>query len=194
MEIGPTMGQKLQQDALITIAISMMGIVVSIAVRFDLRFGVAAAVATLHDVLAVLGIFFSLDKEITLLVVTALLTLAGYFLTDTVVIFDRIRENLRARRQETFERVINTSINQVLSRTVVVSLTVILVLIPLAASGAEVLHDFSSPRCWGASSGRTHQWLWPAPCSSSGRHRPCLALVSGMPSRQTGTDGGAHDQ
>jgi preprotein translocase subunit SecF len=104
---------------------------------------VAAAIATLHDVLAVLGIFYLLDKEITLLLVTALLTLAGYSLTDTVVIFDRIRENLKVRRRESFENTINNAINQVLSRTIVVSLTVILVLIPLTIGGGEVLHDFS---------------------------------------------------
>jgi preprotein translocase subunit SecF len=84
-----------------------------------------------------------MDKEVTLLLVTALLTLAGYSLTDTVVVFDRIREHLKVRRRETFESVINSAINQVLSRTVVVSLTVILVLIPLTFGGGEVLHDFS---------------------------------------------------
>jgi preprotein translocase subunit SecF len=143
MEIGPTIGQKLQQDALLAITLSMIGIMLYIASRFEFRFGAAAAIATLHDVLAVLGIFYLLDKEITLLLVTALLTLAGYSLTDTVVVFDRIRENLKVRRRETFENIINTAINQVLSRTVVVSLTVILVLIPLAVGGGEVLHDFS---------------------------------------------------
>jgi len=143
IEIGPTIGQKLQHDALLATTLSMIGIVLYIASRFELRFGVAAAIATLHDVLAVLGIFYLLDKEITLLVVTALLTLAGYSLTDTVVVFDRIRENLKVRRRESFDNLINSAINQVLSRTVVVSLTVILVLIPLTVGGGDVLHDFS---------------------------------------------------
>jgi len=142
-EIGPTIGKKLQQDALIAVLISFVGIVLYIAARFELRFGVAAAIATFHDVLAVLGAFYVLDKEITLLVVTALLTLAGYSLTDTVVVFDRIRENLRVRRRDDIETVINTGINQVLSRTIVTSLTVVLVLIPLTLAGGEVLHDFS---------------------------------------------------
>ncbi len=92
-KIGPTIGQKLQRDALLAITLSIVGIVVYIASRFEFRFGVAAAIATLHDAMAVLGIFYLLDKEITLLLVTALLTLAGYSLTDTVVIFDRIRES-----------------------------------------------------------------------------------------------------
>ena len=142
-EIGPTIGQKLQKDALIAIMISMLGIIVYVAARFEFRFGIAAAVATIHDVLAVLGIFYVLDKEITLLIVTALLTLAGYSLTDTVVVFDRIRENLKVRHREPLETTINNAINQVLSRTVVVSLTVVLVLIPLTLFGGEVLHDFS---------------------------------------------------
>ncbi|ULA66576.1 MAG: Protein translocase subunit SecF [Nitrospira sp.] len=143
MEIGPTIGKKLQEDAMIAVLISFVGIVLYIAIRFELRFGVAAALATFHDVLAVLGVFYILDKEITLLVVTALLTLAGYSLTDTVVVFDRIRENLRTRRREDEETIINQAINQVLSRTIVTSLTVVIVLIPLVLAGAEVLHDFS---------------------------------------------------
>ncbi|MEW6247622.1 MAG: protein translocase subunit SecF [Nitrospirota bacterium] len=148
-EIGPTIGKKLQQDALIAILISFAGIVVYIAARFELRFGIAAALATFHDVLAVLGAFYVLDKEITLLVVTALLTLAGYSLTDTVVVFDRIRENLRLRRRDDIATVINNGINQVLSRTIVTSLTVVLVLIPLTLAGGEVLHDFSLALLWG---------------------------------------------
>jgi preprotein translocase subunit SecF len=91
----------------------------------------------------VLAIFYFLDKEITLLLVTALLTLAGYSLTDTVVVFDRIRENLKLRHRDPLEVIINRAINQVLSRTIVVSFTVILVLIPLTLFGGEVLHDFS---------------------------------------------------
>jgi preprotein translocase subunit SecF len=148
-EIGPTIGRKLQEDALIAILISFAGIIVYIAARFEFRFGVAAAIATFHDVLAVLGLFYVLDKEITLLVVTALLTLAGYSLTDTVVVFDRIRENLRTRRRDSLEAIINNGINQVLSRTIVTSLTVVLVLIPLVLAGGEVLHDFSLALLWG---------------------------------------------
>jgi len=141
--IGPTIGKKLQEDALIAIVLSLVGIILYVAVRFEFRFGVAAAIATFHDVLVVLGVYFLLDKEITLLVVTALLTLAGYSLTDTVIVFDRIRENLRRRRRETVSDIINNGINQVLSRTLVTTLTVVLVLVPLTLWGGEVLHDFS---------------------------------------------------
>lgn len=143
VEIGPTIGKKLQKDALVAIFISLIGIIMYIAARFEFRFGFAAATATFHDVFVVLGIFYLLDKEITLLVVTALLTLAGYSLTDTVVVFDRIRENLRIRRRQPVDQVINAGINQVLSRTLITTLTVILVLIPLTFFGGEVLHDFS---------------------------------------------------
>jgi preprotein translocase subunit SecF len=142
-EIGPTVGAKLQRDAVKAITIAMIGIILYIAFRFEFRFGVAAAVATFHDVLAVLGITWLMGKEINLLIVTALLTLAGYSLTDTVVVFDRIRENLRTRRRDDLAQVINQGINQVLSRTIVVSLTVFLVLVALFFFGGEVLHDFS---------------------------------------------------
>ena len=142
-EIGPTIGHRLQQDALLAITISLIGIILYVATRFELRFGVAAAIATFHDVLAVLGIYYLLDKEITLLVVTALLTLAGYSLTDSVVVFDRIRENLRARRRDSILNIINAGINQVLTRTLITTLTVVLVLVPLTMFGGEVLHDFS---------------------------------------------------
>ncbi|MBI5874501.1 MAG: protein translocase subunit SecF [Deltaproteobacteria bacterium] len=93
--VGPTVGKKLQKDALWAVGISLLGILIYVAWRFELIFGIAAVIATFHDVLAVLGIFYIMNKEINLLIITALLTLAGYSLTDTVVVFDRIRENLR---------------------------------------------------------------------------------------------------
>jgi preprotein translocase subunit SecF len=149
MVIGPTIGAQLKQDALMAILVSIVGIILYISARFELRFGLAAALAMTHDVLAVLGLFYLLDKKITLLVVTSLLTLAGYSLTDKVVVFDRIQENLRARRRESMTMLINNGINQVLSRTIVTSLTVVLVLVPLAVIGGKVLHDFSLALLWG---------------------------------------------
>ena len=143
MEIGPVIGKALQRDALVAIAVSLLAIIVYIALRFEFKFGVAAAIATLHDILAVLGIFYVLNREINLLIVTALLTLAGYSLTDTVVVFDRIRENLKRNRRDPLPTLVNNSINEVLSRTIITSLTVVLVLIPLALFGGDVLHDFS---------------------------------------------------
>lgn len=143
MEIGPVIGKALQRDSLIAIAISVLAIIVYIAMRFEFKFGVAAAIATMHDVLAVLGVFTILNKEINLLIITALLTLAGYSLTDTVVVFDRIRENLKRGKREPLPNLVNSSINEVLSRTIITSLTVVLVLVPLVLFGGEVLHDFS---------------------------------------------------
>src|SRR3990170_498204 len=141
--VGPTVGQKLQKDALWAVAISLLGVLIYVAWRFELIFGIAAVIATFHDVLAVLGIFYALNKEINLLIITALLTLAGYSLTDTVVVFDRIRENLRKRGKEVLEGLINRSINEVLRRTLVTSGTTLLVLMALLIAGGEVIHDFS---------------------------------------------------
>jgi len=142
-EIGPTVGRKLQKDAVTAVVLSFIGIIIYIAFRFEFRFGIAAALATFHDVIVVMGLFYLLDKEINLLVITALLTLAGYSLTDTVVVFDRIREYLRVRRREPIEQIINNGINHVLGRTVIVSLTTLLVLVSLFFFGGEVIHDFS---------------------------------------------------
>ncbi|HZX49369.1 MAG TPA: protein translocase subunit SecF [Nitrospirota bacterium] len=142
-EIGPTVGRKLQKDAITAVVLSFIGIIIYIALRFEFKFGIAAAIATFHDVIVVMGLFYLLDKEINLLVITALLTLAGYSLTDTVVVFDRIREYLRVRRREPIEIIINNGINHVLGRTVIVSLTTLLVLVALFLFGGEVIHDFS---------------------------------------------------
>jgi len=142
-EIGPSIGDKLKTDTLIAVGISMLGIIAYIAWRFDLKFGIGAIVATLHDVLAMIALFYIMDKEINLLFVTAVLTIAGYSLTDTVVVFDRIRENLNKGLNESMEQVFNTSINEVLSRTVVTSLTTFLAAVSLFLFGGEVIHDFA---------------------------------------------------
>lgn len=162
-EVGPAIGKDLQKAALWAISISVLGIIAYIAWRFEFKYGVAAAVATIHDVLAILGLFMILNREITLLIVTALLTLAGYSLTDTVVVFDRIRENLQGRRKESLGEVINLSINEVLSRTTVTSLTVLLVLFALFFMGGEVLHDFSLALIVGVCVGTYSSWFVASP-------------------------------
>ncbi len=162
-EVGPAIGRELQQKALLAIAASLAGIVVYIAWRFEFRFGVAATVATFHDVLAVLGIVFILNKEITLLIVTALLTIAGYSLTDTVVVYDRIRENLRARRKEQLGDIMNASINQVLSRTAMTSLTTLLAALALFFLGGQVLHDFAFALLMGVLVGTYSSWFVASP-------------------------------
>ena len=162
-EVGPAIGKELQQKALVAIAISLAGIIVYIAWRFEFRFGVAATIATFHDVLAVLGVVFILNKEVTLLIVTALLTIAGYSLTDTVVVYDRIRENLRARRKEPLGDVINASINQVLSRTAMTSLTTLLAALALFLLGGQVLHDFAFALLIGVIVGTYSSWFVASP-------------------------------
>ena len=162
-EVGPAIGKELQRKALLAVVISLAGIVLYIAWRFEFRFGVAATVATFHDVLAVLGIVFILNKEITLLIVTALLTVAGYSLTDTVVVYDRIRENLRARRKEALGDVMNVSINQVLSRTAMTSLTTLLAAAALYFLGGEVLHDFAFALILGIVVGTYSSWFVASP-------------------------------
>lgn len=144
-EIGSSVSDTLREKALLAVVISLLGVVVYLGLRFDLRFGLAATLATLHDVLAVLGLIWLLNMEITLLTVTALLTLAGYSLNDTVIIFDRIRENLHKSEdpENITDTLINTSTNEVLSRSIVTSLTVFLVLAALYVLGGSVIHDFS---------------------------------------------------
>ncbi|MGB2770324.1 MAG: protein translocase subunit SecF [Candidatus Zixiibacteriota bacterium] len=142
--IGPAVGKTLQKQARWAVLIALAGILFYIWIRFDFRFGVAATITTLHDVLLVLGILFVLQKDITLLVVTALLTLAGYSLNDTVVLFDRVRENLKLfRKKGDFASTINASINEVLSRTIITSLTTFAVVLTLFLVGGEVVHDFA---------------------------------------------------
>jgi len=142
--IGPAVGENLRRDAIWAVLVSLAAILVYIWVRFDFRFGVAATIATFHDVLAVLGLCYLLGEEFDLLLITALLTLAGYSLTDTVVVFDRIRENLKKYRgRGEFVHAFNRSINEVLSRTINTSMTVMVVVLTLFFFGGEVLRLFS---------------------------------------------------
>jgi SecD/SecF fusion protein len=142
-EIGASVSADLRSKAIISILLSMLGVILYLAFRFDFRFGLAATVATIHDVLAVLGICWLFDKEMNLLMVTALLTLAGYSLNDTVVIFDRIRENMYPDEGSSFFEIINNSINQVLGRSIMTGMSVLFCLVSLFFFGGSTLHDFS---------------------------------------------------
>lgn len=142
-EIGPKVGARLRRDAMWAILAAMAGLLIYIAWRFQFRFSIGATVATLHDVLAVLGLFYIMNREINLIIVSALLAIAGYSLTDTVVVFDRIRENIRRSLKEPVEVVINQSINEVLSRTIITSLTTLLAAGAIFLFGGEVIHDFA---------------------------------------------------
>ena len=142
-EIGSSVSEVLRNKAIQAIFISLFGVIVYLAMRFDIRFGLAAAIATFHDVVVVLGICWLLDVEITLLIVTALLTLAGYSLNDSVVVFDRIRENMLKDEGHSLLAQINKSINEVMGRTFVTSLTTAMVLLALFFFGGSVIHNFS---------------------------------------------------
>jgi len=142
-EIGPSIGDKLRKDTLVAVVISLLGIILYIAWRFDFKFGIGATLATMHDCLAMFAVFYVMNKEINLLFITAVLTIAGYSLTDTVVVFDRIRENLHKNLKGAMHNIFNLSINEVLSRTIVTSFTVFLAAASLFLFGGEVIHDFS---------------------------------------------------
>jgi preprotein translocase subunit SecF len=142
-EIGPAVGDKLRKDTLIAVAISLCAIILYIAWRFDLKFGFGATLATMHDVFAMIAMFYLLNKEINLLFITAVLTIAGYSLTDTVVVFDRIRENMHKDLKGSMFTIFNRSINEVLSRTIVTSITTFLAAVAMLLFGGEVIHDFA---------------------------------------------------
>ena len=142
-EIGPSIGDKLRNDTLTAVVLSLLAIVAYIAWRFDFKFGIGATLATMHDCLAMFAAFYLLGLEINLLFITAVLTIAGYSLTDTVVVFDRIRENLHKNLKGDLVKIFNDSVNEVLSRTIVTSLTVFIAAASLYFFGGEVIHDFS---------------------------------------------------
>jgi preprotein translocase subunit SecF len=141
--IGPQVGAALRKQALLATLYSLAGMLVYLWFRFELIYGVAAVVAVFHDTLITLGAFSLSDQEITLTVIAAILTLIGYSMNDTIVVFDRIRENLRISRRENLTSVVNRSINQTLSRTVLTSGLTFLTVLSLYLFGGEVLHGFS---------------------------------------------------
>jgi preprotein translocase subunit SecF len=142
-EVGPKVGARLRNDAFWAIIAAIMGILIYITVRFQFRFSVGATIATFHDVLAVLSVFYLMGKEINLILVSALMMIAGYSLTDTVVVFDRIRENLRIKFKKDTIDIVNDSINEVISRTVITSLTTFFATFALYILGGEVIHEFA---------------------------------------------------
>lgn len=141
--VGPRAGQDLRAQGLYAILLSFLGILIYVAIRFDFKFGVGSIVALLHDTLIVLAAFSLFNKEITLTVIAAILTVIGYSMNDTVIVFDRIRENMRTMRQKKFSEVVNKSINETLSRTILTSLTMLLVTATLYLFGGSVLNDFA---------------------------------------------------
>lgn len=141
--VGPQIGQELRRKGILAVVLSMLGMLAYIWFRFELRFGIGALVATFHDVIVVLGLYALMDFEFNLTTVAAFLTLVGYSVNDTVVIFDRVRENLRLTRREPLIEVINRSINQNLSRTILTSGTTLLATGALLVFGGDVLRGFA---------------------------------------------------
>ena len=141
--VGPKVGRDLREKALLSILYAVIGIVIYISWRFELQYAIAAIIALAHDVLVTMGAFSILDKEFTLVIVAAFLAIIGYSLNDTIVVFDRIRENLRRRGKNTLVQIINASINQTLSRTLLTSGTTLMVVVALFFFGGEIIHDFS---------------------------------------------------
>ncbi len=142
-KIGPKIGKELRGKAVLAIFYSLLGIILYIWWRFQFTFGVAAVAALFHDVLITVGVFSIVGKEMSLNIVAALLTIVGYSLNDTIVVFDRIREDLKIYRRESYESVINHSINETLNRTVITSLTTFIVVLSLYLFGGTVIHDFA---------------------------------------------------
>jgi len=141
--VGPQVGQQLTHQAELATLYSLLGMLIYLWFRFELIYGVAAVVAVFHDTLITVGAFSLTNQEITLTVIAAILTLIGYSMNDTIVVFDRIRENLRTMRRESLSVVVNHSINQTLSRTVLTSGLTFLTVLSLYLFGGEVLHGFS---------------------------------------------------
>ena len=147
--VGPKVGDELRTKALLATLYALAGMLVYVAFRFEWIYGVAAVIAVFHDTIITLGLFSLLHKEISLTVVAALLTLVGYSMNDTIVTFDRIRENLRSAKREAFDKLVNLSINQTLSRTILTSGLTFLTAMSLWLFGGEVLNGFSFALVWG---------------------------------------------
>ena len=142
-KVGPKVGAELSGDAILAMLYALGFILVYISIRFEFKYAVGAIAALTHDVLITLGVFSVLGYEISLAVIAAFLTIVGYSLNDTIVIFDRVRENVKALKGASMESVINQSINESLSRTIITSLTTFLVVLILFLVGGEVIHTFS---------------------------------------------------
>ena len=142
-KVGPKVGAELSSDAVLAILYALGFILIYISIRFEFKYAIGAIAALTHDVLITLGVFSILGYEISLAVIAAFLTIVGYSLNDTIVIFDRVRENVKSLKGSSMESVINQSINDSLSRTIVTSLTTFLVVLILFLVGGEVIHTFS---------------------------------------------------
>jgi preprotein translocase subunit SecF len=141
--VGPKIGKELRGDMISAVLIAMAGIVIYISIRFQFMYAIGALVALTHDVLITLGLFSLLNMEISLSVLAAFLFIVGYSLNDTIVVFDRVRENAKEKRHDSFMSVLNISLNQTLNRTVITSMTTLTVVLILLFFGGEVIKPFA---------------------------------------------------
>lgn len=141
--IGPSVGKQLMTNGVLAIVLAMLGTMIYVAIRFEWRFAVSAAVALVHDPMLILGIFAYFHLEFSLIVLTAILTVIGYSLNDTIVVYDRVRENFRRMRKVTPSEIMDASINQTLSRTIMTSGLTLIVVIALLIYGGESIHGFA---------------------------------------------------
>lgn len=161
--IGPTVGEELKEAGAIAVLLSLIGIVAYIWFRFEWQFAVAGVAALAHDVVITIGLFAVTGWEFNLSTIAALLTIAGYSINDTVVVFDRVRENLRKYKQEALPDLLNRSVNDTLSRTVMTSVTTLLALAALAIFGGEIIRGFTYALIWGIAIG-TYSSIFVAAC------------------------------
>jgi preprotein translocase subunit SecF len=141
--VGPQVGEELTEKGILAVVYSMVAILFYVAWRFELRFAYGAVLALIHDLGITIGFFSLMQKEFTLVVVAALLTVIGYSLNDTIVVYDRIREEMKRFKAKDLPFIINEAVNRTLSRTMITSLTTLLVLVALLVFGGEVIHDFA---------------------------------------------------
>ena len=142
--VGTKIGKELKKDAMYAILLALIGIMIYIWFRFDRYYAVGSVAAFVHDVFITMGMFSILNKEIDLSIIAALLTIVGYSLNDTIVVFDRIRENIHQYSKEKLESVVNLSLNETLSRTLITSVTTLVVVVVLLLFGGEVINNFAT--------------------------------------------------
>jgi len=179
--VGPRVGQELQRNAIIAVLISFVVTLIYLAVRFEWRFGLAAVIATAHDVLTTLAFMAMLHIELSLTVVAAILTVIGYSLNDTIIIFDRVRENLRKQRRESLREVLNRSINETLPRSVLTHATTLAATLALLFFAGELIRPFAWIMAFGIFTGTFSSiyvagalllWIerkWPRPSGTEGK-------------------------
>jgi protein-export membrane protein SecD/preprotein translocase SecF subunit len=187
--VGPKVGSELRTQALMAILASFLAVLVYLAFRFEWRFGLAAVIATAHDILATLVFIVAMRLEVSLVIVAAILTMVGYSLNDTIIIFDRVRENLKKHQKMSFPDILNLSINETLPRSVLTHLTTLATLLALAVFGGEVIRPFALVMFFGVFTGTFSSifiaapvlmWIekkWPGPAARGLREKPAAPAV-----------------